>query len=174
MHLLLSNFPAFRTVCKCAGHCYSLWVCRTLLWTWDVMEGLGHSSITKGHAQQEQKRLESAGTNWNWLEPAGYSSYASRLVVSGLLTSLWDSTWTLTFPQLGQFLVSLHTGTALVNSHLPTGTAFWLSHLPIGTTLGVVTSSALYRDVSLTALQSCSVNQTKQWAYFVSNTDTEP
>lgn len=62
----------------------------------------------------------------------------------------------------------------LLVTHLPTGAAFLLSHLPIGTTLGLLTSSALYRDVSLAALRSCSVNQTKQWAYFVSHTDIEP
>lgn len=54
--------------------------------------------ITKGHARQEQNRLESAGTNWNWLEPARCSPYTSRLAASGLLTSVWDSSWTLTSP----------------------------------------------------------------------------
>lgn len=134
MHLLLSNFPAFRTVCKCAGHCYSLWVCRTLLWTWDVAGPLLY------HKGPHPTKTEETGISWNQLELAETCRVQPLYFQT---CSLWSVDFPLGQPldshisPLGPLLVSLHPGTALVNSHLPTGTAFWLSRLPIGTTLGL-------------------------------------
>lgn len=149
-------------------------VCRALLQPVSVQDTIvdvvcnGGAGPLLCHKGPYPTRAEEAGTSWNQLEPAGYSPYTSTC-----------SLWFIDF-SLGQLLdfsqppirtalgISyLHTGTALGNpsSNWYTFSNLTSSHWDNSWTL---TSSTFYRDVSWAALQSCSVNQTKQWAYFFS------
>lgn len=135
--------------------------------------GAGPLLCHKGPRPTRAERLESAGTNWNWLEPAGHSPYTFRC-------SLWSVDFSLGqlldshISPLGQLLVSLiFTLGQLLVTHLPIGT-FWISRLPIGTTLGL---SHLLLCIEIGHWQPYNpavLIKPNSGLIFVSNTDTEP